>query len=432
MKKNRRLVSLLAMALACVMLGSGLTAVMNVNASAEETTTVVYTSPFTAAIAQVRDSVVGVNNYQTQRYSNYGYGYGYGYGGRGGQNDYETREVLYATGSGVVIADKLVLTNYHVVEGASSLKISISQEDSSEATTYDASLVAYDESLDIAILRCEDLTQTPVTLGDSDTLQVGDWAICIGNPLSDTFSGTVTAGIVSGLNRSISSSSSTTDRYGRRTTATNTMIQIDAAINSGNSGGGMFSVTGELMGIPTLKYSGSSSSSADIDGIGMCIPINSCKPLIEAVLNGDVTTETDENTSGSASTTSGIDMTGRPRMGLTMTTMSTNNGGLSYSVRYGLYYGKLPQGVYVTAIDENGPAAKAGLQVGDIIVDVNDTVITGSTQIQELVAAHTAGDVMKVKVYRVPGITELQDSTSIPDGEYLDFEVTLEIVDQVS
>ena len=432
MKKN--LISYIALAVACVMLGAGVTAGLNTSASAADssTTTVVYTSPFTAAIAAVRDSVVGVNNYQTQRYStygsgrgSYGFGYGFGYGGYG-SDEYETKEVLSATGSGVCIADKYVLTNYHVVEGASSLKISISDEDTSEATTYDAELVAYDENLDIAILKCDSLTVKPVTLGDSDTLQVGDWAICIGNPLSETFSGTVTAGIVSGLNRSISSSSSTTDKYGRKSTTTNTMIQIDAAINSGNSGGGMFSVTGELMGIPTLKYSGSSSSGTDVDGIGMCIPINSCKELIEEVLSGKVTAQQqDEETDAASSSSSSLDMTGRPRMGITMTTMSAQNSSLSYAVRYGVYYGQLPQGVYVSVVDEDSPAAKAGIQVGDIIVDVNDTVITGSTQIQQLVAAHAAGDVLKVKVYRVPGITELGDTTSIPEGEYVDVEVTL-------
>ena len=105
---------------------------------------------------------------------------------------------------------------------------------------------------------------------------MGDWAICIGNPLGEQLAGTATVGIVSALNREVSST--TTDKYGLRGTVTNTMIQVDAAINSGNSGGGMFSINGELMGIPTLKYTGSALQRQQRwKALAMCIPINAAE-----------------------------------------------------------------------------------------------------------------------------------------------------------
>ena len=254
MKQYKHLIGYVAIALVCVMLGSALTLTLNPSAQAENTaeSVTVVTSPFTAAIAKVHGSVVGINNYQNVRYSTGGrnyFGFGYGYGNGNGQS--KTQEVLASTGSAVVIGPDYVLTNYHVVEDASKLEVSVIPEGAEEAVTYAASLVASDENLDIAILYAPGLNLEPVTLGDSDSMQVGDWTICIGNPLGEQFSGTVTVGIVSALNRAVSSTSY--DKYGRRETITNAMIQTDAAINAGNSGGGMFNVNGELMGIPTAS-----------------------------------------------------------------------------------------------------------------------------------------------------------------------------------
>ena len=427
-KKN--LLGYIAVAIVCTMIGSAVTLCGNPVASAENNTqTVVVTSPFTQAIAQVRDSVVGISNYQLVRYSTNSntwgsyFGYGFGYGGRGGNSgstEAQTQEVLAATGSGVVVGDGIVLTNYHVVEDASSLKVTVMEEGSTEATEYDAVLVTYDENLDVAILQAPELKLEPVTLGDSDTLQVGDWAICIGNPLGQEFSGTVTTGIVSALDRSISSE--TYDKYGRRETITNTMIQTDAAINSGNSGGGMFSVTGELMGIPTLKYTGSAYSGTTVEGIGMCIPINAAKPLIEDVLSGKVTAaELPEATQTAESVTNTL--VGKPRLGVTIANMNTSSSALRN--------GDLPNGVYIREVEKDGPADKAGLQAGDIIVDVNDTVITSSSQLQEIIAGSREGDVLHLKVYRVPGLADLDVNEEIPDGEYIDVDVTLAIVDDI-
>ncbi|MGN1020284.1 MAG: S1C family serine protease [Aristaeellaceae bacterium] len=425
-KKN--LLGYVAVAVVCMMIGSAVTLCVNPVASAEDNTqTVVVTSPFTQAIAQVRDSVVGISNYQLVRYSTnsntWGGYFGYGYGGRGGNStttEPQVQEVLAATGSGVVVGEGIVLTNYHVVEDASSLKVTVMEEGNTEATEYEAVLVTYDENLDVAIVQAPELKLAPVALGDSDTLQVGDWAICIGNPLGQEFSGTVTTGIVSALDRSISSE--TYDKYGRRETITNTMIQTDAAINSGNSGGGMFSVTGELMGIPTLKYTGSAYSGTTVEGIGMCIPINAAKPLIEDVLSGKVTAaELPESTENAETVTSTL--VGKPRLGVTITNMNTSSSALRN--------GDLPNGVYIREVEKDGPADKAGLQAGDIIVDVNDTVITSSSQLQEIIAASKEGDVLHLKVYRVPGLATLDVNEQIPDGEYIDVDVTLAIVDDV-
>ncbi|MBQ8654146.1 MAG: trypsin-like peptidase domain-containing protein [Clostridia bacterium] len=425
---KKHLLGYIAVAMVCVMVGSAVTLTSQPVAVAEETTVVV-TSPFTAAIAQVRDSVVGVSNYQEVRYSNrnsledffgYGFGYGYGYGNGSGRTQDTVQEVLAGTGSGVVVGKGYVLTNHHVIEDNSRLEITVMRDGAEEADVYPAAVVAYDENLDVAVVYAPDLPLEPVALGDSDTLQVGDWAICIGNPLGEEFSGTVTTGIVSALNRAVSSTNY--DKYGRKETVTNAMIQTDAAINSGNSGGGMFSVTGELMGIPTLKYTGSAYSGTTIEGIGMCIPINAAKPLIEEVLTSQLTAEVKGGETAAAESTG--DLTGKPRMGISVNDMESIFRSSVFT------QGLLPKGVYVVEVEEGGPAAAAGMKAGDVIVDVNDTVITSFDQMSEIITAHKAGDTLKVKVYRAEGLDDLENLKQIPeDGEYVDLEVTLAVVE---
>ena len=414
----RRMVGCIALALACVMIGSAMTVTLPAQA---EPTYVVHTSPFTQAIAEVRDSVVGVSNYQQVTYGSYnndifgmfGFGFGYGYGGGNNRQQPETREELASTGSGVVVGEGFVLTNYHVVEDANKLKVTVT-DDAGKTTEYVASLVAYDESLDAAIIYAPKCKLPAVKLGDSDKLLVGDWAICIGNPLG--FAKTTTVGVVSALGRGIESESY--DKYGRKSTIVNAMIQVDAAINSGNSGGGMFSVTGELMGIPTLKYTGSYYSGASVEGIGMCIPVNAVKPLIESVLSGEVKAIAPDEAEQAAEPAN--DLTGKPRLGVSIADVNASSRAAQL--------GQIPDGVFITNVEENGPAAKAGLIAGDIIVDVNDTVITSATQLQSLVGQYTAGDVLKVKVYRVEGILDMSANQDAPEGEYVDAEVTLEVI----
>lgn len=431
MNTKKRFLSSLAvvLALAVVVGGSAFMIQMNSQATAEGTllagtVNTAVSSPFTAAVELVKGSVVGVNNYQkTSSYNNgfyFGFGdFGFGNGnGRGNNNEDSGREVLYSSGSGVVIASGYVLTNYHVVDSATSLEVAVNDQN------YTAELVGSDPNLDIAILKVDKLALPAVTLGDSDQLHVGDWAICIGNPLS--FTGTTTVGVVSALDRQITDTSY--DRYGRRVKNTYSMIQTDAAINAGNSGGGMFNIAGELVGVPTMKYSGSAySSSSSVEGIGMSIPINSCKPLIDEVL-GNVTADAaaakDDEPAASAP-----QVTSKPRIGVSVYDMNASTYG---AVAYGI----LPTGAYVGKIEAGSPAEAAGIKVGDIIVDVDDEVITSGEQMASLLQAKQAGDTVKIKLYRVEGLadivdgkTEIQQYSDIPDGEYIDLTVELKIFD---
>ena len=431
MKKmmSKKVLGVIALALVCVMAGT----VFGMNRPAAQAETVVLTSPFTAAIAQVRDSVVGVNNYQivnnyNNGYGNGGYGnggsygfpwdyfFGYGNGGYGngsggGYQQPEAREEKYGSGSGVVIEKEYVLTNYHVIDGAHSLKVSVGDNDEK---LYDATVAASDESKDVAVLYVPGLELEPVKLGDSDNLMVGDWAIAIGNPIG--FTRTATAGIISALDREIESDTTTTDRFGRKQAVTNTMIQTDAAINSGNSGGGLFNTAGELIGIPTLKYSGTRYSGAAVESIGMCIPINEAKPVIGKALSAEKpaveTAETVKN-----------DRLGKPRLGVTIRTLRGAE----------LTDGQIPNGAYIAAVDENGPAAKAGLQPGDILVEINGNVIGSTEDLMAQLEGTNAGDVMKVTVWRPDTVEDAEKINISYKGDYIEnIEVTLEVLEEAS
>ncbi len=373
-----------------------------------EAETVIVTSPFTEAIAKVHDSVVGINNYQMV--TSYSYSYGFGFGGRA-----STTEKLYGSGSATVIDERgYVLTNNHVVDGASKVTVTISGDEEIELN---AAVVATNPDMDIAIVYCPELGLPAVTLGDSDALMVGDWAICIGNPIG--FTGTTTVGIISALGREISSDGY--DKYGRKTNIINTMIQTDAAINSGNSGGGMFNVSGELVGIPSLKYSGSYySTGASIEGMAMAIPINGCKELIEKVLSGEIETPEVEPTKR-APNESGLITAGTPRLGVTISNMNTSNAAVADHI--------LPAGAYVTAVEEGSGAADAGIQVADIIVEVNGTIITTVTELKAELADCVDGDKVTLVVYRVPGLATITSVEDIPDGEYLTLEVEMRVLD---
>ena len=445
MKKmmSKKIAGAIALALVCVMAGTAI----GMSRPAAQAETVVLTSPFTAAIAEVRDSVVGVNNYQiVSNYSNgYGYGngsggsgsygfpwdyffgygnggsgYGDGYGnggngnGNGGYTQPNAREEKYGSGSGVVIAKEYVLTNYHVIEGASSLKVSVGDD---EENLYDAAVAAYDDNKDVAVLYVPGLELEPVELGDSDSLQVGDWVVAIGNAIG--FTRTATAGIVSAMDRQIESDNTTTDRFGRKQAVTNTMIQTDAAINSGNSGGGLFNTAGQLIGIPTLKYSGTRYSGAAIESIGMCIPINEAKPVIEQALKTDKNEIAAEKKTGD--TTS--DLTGKPRLGVLIR-------GLRGAELTG---GAIPNGVYIVSVEDNGPAAKAGLKPGDILVEINGNVIGTAEELTAELLGKQDGEVVTVTVWRPDTVTDAENLRFSYDGDYGEgIEVTLEVLEEMS
>ena len=417
-QSNRKILGYVAVILAVLMLAGSVAAFAQTAAQpvkVSERATVVE-SPFTQAVRAVRDSVVGVVNYgmvtRNNSRSDFGFGFGFG-GGRGGNQwpdsgDQQPREVMQGAGSGVVIAPGYVLTNYHVVENATRLEVTVGED------TYEATLIASDENLDIAVVAASKLELEAVVLGDSDVLNVGDWAICIGHPLS--FNGTTTVGIISALDREITNSSR--DVYGRRTNSVNKMIQTDAAINSGNSGGGMFNVAGELVGIPSMKISSSFYSGASVEGIGMAVPINVAKPLIEEALNGKTIDGSQSAEEGDA-----IVSGGKPRIGVTVANMNSS----SYAVTSGI----LPRGAYVEIVEKGAPAETAGLKVGDIVVDVDGIVITGASQMVEILGAKQAGDTVAMKIYRVEGLETIENYQDIPEGEYIDLVVELAMLDNV-
>ena len=259
------------------------------------------------------------------------------------------------SGSGFILTqDGYILTNYHVVESSDSIKVT-----TYDGTSYDAQLIGYDESNDIAVLKVDANDLTPVVLGDSDSVSVGDSVVAIGNPLGElTFS--LTAGAISALDRPVTLSSGTTMN----------LMQTDCAINSGNSGGALFNMYGEVIGITNAKYSSSSSSSeASIDNIGFAIPINQVRSIVESIIqNGYII---------------------KPYIGVSVSDVS------SESQSYGL-----PQGAAVRSVVENSPAAEAGLQENDIITAANGDAITGSNDLVKLVKAASAGDTLELTVYR--------------------------------
>ncbi len=377
------------------------------------------TSPFIGVIGQIQPSVVGVNNYQIYTYSSYNpyYGFGgfggFGFGGFGGYDSYggstESAEKLTATGSGVVVYNEIVLTNYHVVEDASRVSVSILNTEEE----LNGTVVAYDAAADIAVVHIPGLTLNPVPLGDSDQLQVGEWAICIGNPLAEELQGTVTAGIISALDRQIDSTT-TTDKYGLKRTVTNSMIQTDAAINSGNSGGGMFNVLGQLMGIPSAKYSGSYYSGTTVEGIGLAIPINTAKPLIEEAIVKILTNQTASAAVPNNGNTAGNK---RPMLGITFRVISSSNDPLVYS-------GLLPTGIRVSEVSEGSPAEAAGILPDDIIVEVAGDIVTSTNSVSGALDKCTVGDTISIKVYRVKDMNAAY-STGQVEGEYIDLEVEL-------
>jgi len=421
-KKTLKTYMAIALALAVVLTGGTALIRMNATAGAETATitenSTVVASPFTEAVEKVHGSVVGVSNYTNYTNMNsygglYGFGYGFGFGNggsRGGEDS--NRQVLQGTGSGVVVAKGYVLTNYHVVENASMLEVTSGDD------TYSATVAGYDENLDLAVLKVDDLPLEPVVLGDSDALKVGDWAICIGNPLD--FTGTTTVGVISALNREITSKS--TDAYGRKTNNVNRMIQTDAAINAGNSGGGMFNVAGELVGVPSMKYTGSYYSTSTVEGIGMAIPINVAKPLIEEVLSGK-TVANGASSADSTKDSSSVAPESRPRMGVKVQTISASNSGAVAA-------GALPTGAYISEVEKDSPAEKAGLQVKDIVVKVDGTIVSSSQEMVNAMASKKAGDTVEIKYFRMEGDESKWESYDDIQGDYHTVTVELAMLDE--
>ena len=266
-----------------------------------------------------------------------------------------------ASGSGFILSDDgYILTNYHVVESSTAISVSLYNGEK-----HDAALIGYDASNDIAVLKIEAEGLIPVVLGDSDKMNVGDEVVAIGNPLGElTFS--LTAGAVSALEREVTTSSGITMN----------LIQTDCAINSGNSGGALFNLYGEVIGITNAKYSSSSSSEASIDNIGFAIPLNNVRSIVESIIEKGYIS--------------------KPYIGISVTDVSED------TQSYGL-----PAGAAVKVVAEGSPAEEGGLRVNDIITKLGDTAVTGSSQLINLVADCQIGDVLHLTVYRQGATIEL-------------------------
>ncbi|MGN1311029.1 MAG: S1C family serine protease [Clostridia bacterium] len=277
-----------------------------------------------------------------------------------------------ATGSGVIISeDGYILTNNHVVSSSDSsyyyqvskaTKVTVSLYNSDEK--YEATIVGTDEQTDLAIIKIDADNLAPAELGDSDSIQVGEFVLAIGNPLGlDT---SVTSGIISALARDITTNDGTTYH----------VIQTDCAINSGNSGGALVNSKGQVIGINTLKLSGTG-----IEGVGFAIPINDTIDVYEQLIeHGKVL---------------------RPYIGITGSDLSE-----ATAKRY-----NLPVGIYVEAISETSNAAKSGLRKGDVITAINGETVTKMQELNDIKNKQKIGDTVTLTVYR--------------SGETIDIEIEL-------
>ena len=268
---------------------------------------------------------------------------------------YGQNQVESGAGSGVIISsDGYILTCAHVVDGASTITVTIGDKD------YTATLVGEDTTSDIAVIKIDADGLTPATVGNSDSLKVGQSVMAVGNPLGE-LGGTVTGGMISALNRSVTI-------QGSSSVNTMSLIQMDASVSPGNSGGGLFTMNGELVGIVNAK-----SSSSDAEGLGFAIPINDAIKVAQELLeNGYVT--------------------GRPYLGITYLAVTDAQTASQLGVN--------AYGVYVVEVVKGGPAEKAGLQAGDRIVSVDGTEIASKDDLGTLMQKHAAGDTLSITIAR--------------------------------
>lgn len=291
-----------------------------------------------------------------------------------------------ASGTGFFITqDGYILTNHHVVSGASSVKVTLYNGE-----TYDAAVVGSDEDYDIAVIKIDVTGATPVVLGDSSALSIGETVAAIGNPLGElTFS--MTSGIVSCVNRAINVDGTPFN-----------MIQIDCSINPGNSGGPLFNSYGEVIGIVSAKYS--SYSDTTVEGIGFAIPINDVVSLVEDIMTNGYVTD-------------------KAYLGISAGTLTST---MAQQYRY-----SISEGVFVYSVEDGSAAQKAGLQMGDVITKLGDTTISDMSGLSAAKKSYRAGDTAALTIYRggqtielqltfdaVPKTTETSSSDQSTDNSY--------------
>ena len=301
-------------------------------------------------------------------------------------NNFGQQVETAASGTGFFITeDGYILTNHHVVSGASSVSVTLYNGES-----YDAKVIGSDEDYDIAVLKIDVTGATPVVLGDSSKLAIGESVAAVGNPLGElTFS--MSEGIVSCVNRAINVDGTPFN-----------MIQVDCSINPGNSGGPLFNSYGEVVGIVSAKYS--SYSNTTVEGIGFAIPINDVVAMVEDIMTDGYVTD-------------------KAYMGFVPQNMTAQ---MAQQYRY-----DVTEGVFVCSVDPDSAAAKAGLKLGDVITKIDDTTISDMTDLNAAKKSYRAGDTVTLTIYRegktmeveltfdaVPESAETSNSDQSTDNSY--------------
>lgn len=291
------------------------------------------------------------------------------------QNIWGQLELTQGAGSGVIVKeDGYIATNYHVIQGAQKVQVTLHNGES-----YSAQIIGSDAENDIAVIKIEAKGLSTAKIGDSSTVQVGDLAVAIGNPLGQ-LGGTATSGIISALDRTLNVEGTTL-----------TLIQTDAAINGGNSGGGLFNSKGELIGIVESK-----ASAVGVEGLAFALPINSVSEIIN-----DLIEHGGENRTAKAT----------PAVGVVISDVSEENA---------QYYGLESAGVYIAQVTGQN-AQKAGFQEKDRIVSFNGTEIKSSSDFISLVRKCKIGDTVTVVVSRngqqieIKTVLEALESTQVPE-----------------
>lgn len=277
------------------------------------------------------------------------------------------------SGSGVIMSkDGYIITNNHVVDGAQSVSAQLS-----DGTSLDAKIIGTDEQTDLAVIKVTPTSDlTAAEFGDSDELEPGEYAYAIGSPGGVQFANTITGGRISAINRDLT----VNDRV-------MTLIQTDASINNGNSGGALINKYGQVVGITSAKLSGNAFGSATVEGMGFAIPINTAKDIVdELIQNGYVS--------------------GRPSIGITGQNVESADGKVS--------------GVQVYSIDSRAKAASEGLQVGDVITAVDGTPTPDMDKVNELKQDKKAGDKLTLSVYRISTGKTLNITITLTDSHDLE------------
>lgn len=260
-----------------------------------------------------------------------------------------------STGTGVILTeDGYIVTNHHVIENGERITVQLTDD-----RVCAARLVGTDKTSDLAVLQISADGLTSAEFGDSDALRVGDSVVAIGDPLGVEYRGTMTDGIVSAINRNVNVN-------GRPMN----LIQTNAALNSGNSGGPLINSCGQVIGINTIKI-GAFTDSAGVEGLGFAIPSTTVKDIVEQIIAQGY-------------------VSGRPWLGIT---------GESISLFYQRYY-RLPSGMYISEVAEGSNAARAGLTVGDILISVDGTKVYSQTDLDTLLYHYSAGDTVTIVIYR--------------------------------